>query len=84
MICITLDRHIGGSGRKTAYGHYRSGKRFMYARLFAALHARRPLDRHREVAHHVNGDPSDDRFENIAPMTRAAHSFLHYSDRTAA
>ena len=30
-----------------------------------------------EVVHHVNGDPTDDRLENLVIVTRAEHASLH-------
>ena len=32
-----------------------------------------------EVIHHINGDKSDDRTENLQKMTRAKHTSLHVS-----
>ena len=39
----------------------------------------RVLERH-EVVHHLNGDPSDNRPENLAVMTQAEHARLHHEE----
>lgn len=31
------------------------------------------------LVHHVNGDPTDDRLENLLPMSLAAHQYEHMS-----
>lgn len=36
------------------------------------------------IVHHINGDPADNRVENLAVMTQAAHAQLHALDDWAA
>lgn len=37
--------------------------------------------RSNEYVHHVNGNPSDDRIENLRVMSPQAHSSLHHPSR---
>jgi hypothetical protein len=34
-----------------------------------------------EIVHHINGDHTDDRLENLQVMTRGEHNQLHYKGR---
>lgn len=49
-------------------------------RLVAAEKLGRPL-RDDEVVHHINGDPTDDRPENLDVMTDSAHKSHHATDQ---
>jgi hypothetical protein len=49
---------------------------FFYRGVMAAELGR--LLRSDEIVHHINGDPTDDRLENLEVMTRAAHARLHH------
>lgn len=40
----------------------------------------RKLERH-EVVHHINGDPRDNRIENLEVMTLSDHAKLHHTGR---
>ncbi len=35
----------------------------------------------KEVVHHINGDPADNRLENLAAMTHGEHTILHCTGR---
>lgn len=49
-------------------------------RLAVERHRGRPLGRD-EVVHHINGDPSDNRFENLQVMTADEHKRLHRASK---
>lgn len=53
-----------------------------FARAVAEADLGRPL-RDDEVVHHVNGDVTDDRPENLRVLTRAEHIDLHRADLEA-
>lgn len=61
-------------GRKEAY--FKGGGHTFHARLVAAIKLRRPI-RSGEHVHHINGDCSDDRFENLEVLTPAEHYAKH-------
>jgi hypothetical protein len=66
-----------------------SGRRFVkiggrvtpYARALMAQALGRPLLRFEDV-HHINGDPADDRIENLAMISRAQHTREHWATLT--
>lgn len=68
---LCFDRH---SGRWKVMG--RDGTQTWYYRAVMEAELRRPL-REDEIVHHRNGDPTDDRVENLQLMTRAEHVRLH-------
>ena len=47
-----------------------------YSRVLMMGHLKREL-RSDEIVHHVNGDRTDDRIENLQILTRAEHARLH-------
>jgi len=59
------------------------GKHTLFYRALMEAHLGRPL-REDEVVHHINGDPSDDRIENLEVMTNAEHTALHRDELIAA
>ena len=75
MICIAT---INGRSRQLIRGRDVDGEWHIttYARLLGALKVGRPL-RTDEVAHHVNRDPSDDRWANVQVLTRDKHALEH-------
>lgn len=60
----------------------RDGSHMLYSRALMAGHVGRLL-RPSEIVHHVNGDPADDRIENLEIVTRAEHIELHRADLMA-
>lgn len=70
-ICIRDD------GRAVICG--RDGSLRFFYRVIMEAHLGRALSSG-EVVHHRNGDPSDDRLENLELMTRAAHIDHHRAD----
>lgn len=76
-----------GDGRKMVYApgdpQQHGSKLYAYNyRLVAAKILGRPLARN-EVVHHINGDRSDDRPENLQIMTQGEHMTLHAALRRA-
>lgn len=63
-----------GDGRNRVV--FTDGKTTNLARLIGAITIRRPLDE-KEVAHHRNGDCSDDSLGNIQVLSRGDHSRWH-------
>lgn len=61
----------------------RDGSLLFFYRGLMAAHVGRLLRRD-EIVHHKNGDPSDDRIENLEVMSRAEHINLHRLELTAA
>lgn len=57
----------------------RDGSSYLYYRAVAAVTLGREL-RADEVVHHINGDCSDDRPENLAVTTQSEHIFEHLAD----
>jgi hypothetical protein len=60
----------------------RDGSRVAFYRAVMAAHIGRLLDSDEHV-HHRNGDPSDDRIENLELVTRAEHMLIHQPDLQA-
>jgi hypothetical protein len=61
----------------------RDGSWIFYYRGLLEAHLGREL-RDDEVVHHINGDPTDDRLENLQVLSRAEHLALHRSELLAA
>lgn len=61
----------------------RDGSTLWYSRALMAAHIGRLL-RSDELVHHINGDGSDDRIENLQIVTRAEHINIHRDDLQAA
>jgi hypothetical protein len=61
----------------------RDGKAILYARAVMEAHLRRFL-RSDEIVHHRNGDPADDRVENLQIVTRSEHMEIHRDEIMAA
>jgi hypothetical protein len=47
-----------------------------YARHVVEQHLGRRLES-TEIVHHINGDPMDDRLENLQVVSRAEHAAIH-------
>lgn len=56
------------------------GSHILEYRLIAEQIVGRPL-RSDEIVHHKNGDPSDNRVENLEVMSQAEHARIHASER---
>ncbi len=59
------------------------GRRDYRYRIVMAEHLGRPLATDEHV-HHLNGDPTDDRIENLQVMSAKEHAMFHTQDRVAA
>lgn len=57
----------------------RDGSQTLYSRGVMAAELGRLLTR-QEIVHHLNGDTTDDRPENLEVTTRAEHIRMHYAD----
>ena len=66
--------YVLGDGRNRV--HFDDGGTMNQARLLGAIKIGRALEKN-EVAHHRNGDCSDDRLENIEVLTNSQHSRWH-------
>jgi len=62
---------------------FRDGGHMLYSRAVMAGHVGRLL-KSSEIVHHVNGDPTDDRIENLQIVTRAEHIAIHRAELQAA
>jgi hypothetical protein len=60
------------TGGQTSYAEHR---------LVMAQYLNRPLMSD-EVVHHINGNPADNRPENLQVMSRAEHAHIHHSRRS--
>lgn len=54
----------------------RNGSKAHYARCLMEAHFGRTLDS-REHVHHINGDKTDDRVENLLVLSEAEHHVVH-------
>lgn len=61
----------------------RDGSWTFYYRALMEAHLGRELDAS-EIVHHINGNPADDRIENLRVLTRAEHIDVHRADLLAA
>jgi len=70
--------HKEKRGRKHVYIVMPDGtrKHIQYHRYLLEVHLGRFLTDD-EVAHHKNGDPTDNRIENLEALTRREHEILH-------
>jgi hypothetical protein len=60
----------------------RDGSHVAFYRAVMAAHIGRLLDSDEHV-HHRNGDPADDRIENLELVTRAEHMLIHQPELQA-
>lgn len=57
----------------------RDGTQMFFYRGVMAAEIGRLLESH-EIVHHKNGDPSDDRIENLQIVTRSEHIAIHRNE----
>jgi hypothetical protein len=80
-------RFNGGLHHRRSDGRWvincRDGSLMLYYRGVVAAHIGRLLEP-TEIVHHINGDPGDDRIENLEIVTRAAHIEMHRAELLAA
>jgi hypothetical protein len=79
----------GGLSQRKGDGRWeiicRDGSRYLYARAVMQAEIAGSITlTEDEIVHHVNGDPSDDRIENLEVMSQSEHSRLHNAMRRAA
>ena len=77
-------RYVGGLYFNGGHGRWmvncRDGRREYYARAVMEAELKRPL-RSEEVVHHLNGDQTDDRIENLELLpSQGEHTRRHYAD----
>lgn len=72
----------GGKTLSSEYVRYSAGDLYRQYehRAVMANKIGRPLTKN-EIVHHVNGDKTDNRPENLEIMTRAEHALAHLPDR---
>lgn len=70
------------SGRVRVYDPETQSHRYRY-RVVMEEHLGRPL-REDEHVHHINGDPADDRIENLRVLPSGDHTRLHHPELAAA
>lgn len=79
--------YAGGLAFDPASGRWRimcrDGTQVYFYRAVMEAHVKRPL-RPDEIVHHRNGDPADDRIENLELTTRAGHIEMHRAELRSA